>query len=307
MNQLYGIVCVICAAAAFAALDTATKFVSLAVPFAVVMWFRFGFQVLTTSLWLWRTKGTWHLRSQNARLQVYRGALLSLSSILAFFSLKLIPVSDFTAIMMLTPLLMTVVAAFAFKEHISALRWLLVVLGFLGAMVVIRPGHDAFTWGSLLPLLLVVTSAGFQLMSYRLAQLDGAAMTHAYTGWIGFATASVLLPFVLQSAWTGWPQAMQTLGVGAGVVATLLLLIAAFATVGHSLLILGYTHAPVAVLTPYLYVQIPFAVLGGWLVFAHHPDVWAAVGIVIIAISGVLGTWLTARERRVDLQVILDN
>ncbi len=307
MNQLYGIVFVVCAAAAFATLDTTTKYVSVAVPFAVVMWFRFGFQVLTTSAWLAHRTGTWCLASQHLRLQMYRGVLLSLSSILAFFSLKLIPVGDFTAIMMLTPLLMTVVAALAMNEQVSRLRWLLVCMGFVGAMVVIRPGHDGFTWGAVLPLVLVLTSAGFQMLTYKLAQLDDAATTHAYTGWIGFAMASSALPFVWQDAVAGWSVASVQLGVSAWIVAALLLLIAVSATMGHSLLIKGYAHAPVAVLTPYLYVQIPFAVFGGWLVFAHRLDGWTLLGIVIIAISGVLGTWLTARERQADLHMVLDN
>jgi drug/metabolite transporter (DMT)-like permease len=307
MNHLYGIAFVVCAAAAFATLDTATKYVSVAVPFAVVMWFRFGFQVLTTSVWLSRTQGTWRLTSQHVRLQIYRGVLLTGSSILAFFSLKLIPVSDFTALMMLTPLLMTVVAAVALREHISLLRWLLVSMGFVGAMVIIRPGHAAFTWGSLLPLILVFTSAGFQMLTYKLAKLDSAAVTHAYTGWIGFVISSVTLPFALQNSLATWSSASSVLGISAWTLTSLLLLIAVFATIGHSFLILGYAHAPVAVLTPYLYAQIPFAVIGGWLVFAHQLDGWALLGIAIIAFSGVLGTWLTARERQADLRVILDN
>lgn len=307
MNHLYGIAFVICATAAFATLDTATKYVSVAVPFAVVIWFRFGFQVLTTSIWLARTQGTWRLTSGHARLQIYRGVLLTGSSILAFFSLKLIPVSDFTALMMLTPLLMTVVAAVALKERISFLRWLMVLMGFVGAMIIIRPGNEAFTWGSLLPLILVFTSAGFQMLTYRLAKLDSAAVTHAYTGWIGFVISSAILPFALQSSFAAWSSASSVLGVSAWVVASLLLLIAVFATLGHGFLILGYARAPVAVLTPYLYAQIPFAVLGGWLVFAHQLDGWTLLGIAIIAISGVIGTWLTARERHVDLRVILDN
>jgi drug/metabolite transporter (DMT)-like permease len=303
-NQaLRGITYVILAAASFATLDTATKFVSGAVSFAVVMWFRFGFQILTTAVWLKRQRGTVYLPSKATKLQIYRGVLLSVSSALAFFSLKLIPVADFTSIMMLTPLLMTVVAAFSMAEKVSPIRWFFVLLGFTGALVVIRPGHEAFSWGSLLPLLLVLTSTGFQLLTYRLAKLDDAVTTHWYTGWIGFVFASCALPFVIQGGGQGWVDAAMS---GWGVMGWLVL-IAIFATLGHGLLILAYERAPVAVLTPYLYAQIPFAVLGGWLVFSHKLDSWTALGIGIIAVSGVLGTWLTARERKADLHIVLDN
>ncbi len=302
-RTVWGIAYVIMAAASFATLDTATKFVSGEVTFAVVMWFRFGFQILTTGVWLKQQQGSIALTSNAKGLQIYRGILLTLSSALAFFSLKLIPVADFTSIMMLTPLLMTVVAAIAMAEKVSPLRWFFVLLGFVGALVVIRPGHDEFTWGSLLPLLLVVTSTGFQLLTYRLAKLDDAVTTHWYTGWIGFVLATCALPFVIQSSGQAWVDAAMS---GWNVIGWLVL-IAVFATLGHGLLILGYARAPVAVLTPYLYAQIPFAVFGGWLVFAHKLDSWAALGIGIIAASGVLGTWVAARERHTDLRVILDN
>jgi drug/metabolite transporter (DMT)-like permease len=302
-TALRGIAFVILAAASFATLDTATKYVSGVVSFAVVMWFRFGFQILTTGVWLKRQRGSIYLRSNAARLQIYRGFLLTLSSALAFFSLKLIPVADFTSIMMLTPLLMTVVAAFAMAEKVSPLRWFFVLMGFVGALVVIRPGHEAFSWGSLIPLILVGTSTGFQLLTYQLAKLDDAVTTHWYTGWIGFASATLALPFVIQGSGQAWMAAAMS---GWSVMGWLVL-IAIFATLGHGFLILGYARAPVAVLTPYLYVQIPFAVLGGWLVFAHQLDRWTALGIGIIALSGVLGTWVAARERHTDIRVILDN
>lgn len=302
---LRGIGYVVLAAASFATLDTATKFVSAVVPFAVVMWFRFGFQVLTTSLWLQRTQGHLRLSSNAPVLQTYRGVLLAVSSVLAFFSLKLNPVADFTAIMMLTPLLMTVVAALAMDEKVSPLRWFFVLIGFLGALVVIRPGHEAFTWASMMPLVLVLTSTGFQLLTYRLTKLDDAVTTHGYTGWIGFVLATLALPFVMQDV-VSYFSAGQLLP-SAGSVLGVLLLIAVFASLGHGFLILGYARAPVAVLTPYLYVQIPFAVIGGWWVFSHHLDQWTLWGIGIIGVSGVLGTWVAAQERHADIRVILDN
>jgi drug/metabolite transporter (DMT)-like permease len=298
----YGIGYVILAAASFATLDTTTKFISFAVPFAVVMWFRFGFQILTMSIWLKQTRGTMRLVSNEPRLQIYRGVLLAVSSALAFFSLKLIPVGDFTSIMMLTPLIMTVVAAISLNEKISPLRWLFVLMGFVGAIVVIRPGHEAFTWGSLIPLVLVGTSTGFQMLTYRLAQVDDAITTHFYTGFIGFILSSLALPFVIEDGLQAWSAA----ALDAWHVLGLLLLIAVMATIGHGALIFGYARAPVAVLTPYLYAQIPFAVIGGWLVFGHGLDGWSVVGIAIIAMSGVLGTWVAARERHKDIRVILD-
>jgi drug/metabolite transporter (DMT)-like permease len=307
-SAIFGILFITLAACAFATLDTTTKYVSAFVPFAVVMWVRFGFQVLTTSWWLQHRRGSWRLSTQHLRLQLYRGVLLAVSSVLAFFSLKLIPVSDFTALMMLTPLLMTVVAAHSLREPVSVQRWALVLMGFVGAIVIVRPGHAAFTWASLIPLVLVFTSAGFQMLTYQLAKLEDGLITHAYTGWIGFAMATLALPFAAQGdlglvGWEAWQLAAQS----AWQVIEWLLLIAVCASLGHGFLILGYARAPVAVLTPYLYIQIPMAVLGGWWVFSHQLDAWSLLGMCIVAVSGILGTWLTAKERKADLHIILDN
>ena len=80
------------------------------------------------------------------------------------------------------------------------------------------------------------------------------------------------------------------------------LLMGVLASIGHFLLILAYGRAPAATLTPYMYTQIGFAVLGGWLVFDHLPDQWTFVGMGLVALCGALGAWLTVRENRIPIQ-----
>jgi drug/metabolite transporter (DMT)-like permease len=108
---------------------------------------------------------------------------------------------------------------------------------------------------------------------------------HLYTGWTGTLLASLPLPYV----WTEVPE----LGLWAG-----LGIMGLAATVGHFLLILAFYRAPAATITPYLYSQIAFAVLGGLLVFSHIPDHLSLAGMGMIAVCGAAGAWLTARERR---------
>ena len=108
---------------------------------------------------------------------------------------------------------------------------------------------------------------------------------HFYTGWVGTLIASLALPF----AWTSLPD-WHWWG--------LLCLMGFMATVGHFILILAYQRAPASTLTLYLYAQIAFAMLGGWLVYRHIPDHVSLVGIGLIAVCGAAGAWLTVRERR---------
>lgn len=292
-QSLQAIALVVAATACFATLDTTTKFISAAVSVVLVMWVRFVLQTVGTFAVVWPRQGRalWHTKRPG--LQFARALSLLASSTLAFFSLKLLPVADFTAIVMLTPLLMTLVSATALGERVSLLRWVLVLAGFGGALLVIRPGHDTFDWASLLPLALVVVSASFQILTSELAKHDSAVTIHFYTGCVGLAFSTLALPFF----WAGvppWP------------ISGFLLLIAVCSNSGHLLLIFGYARAPMATVTPYLYMQIPFAALGGWLVFARTPDAWSVLGMVVIGLSGAAGTWVTARERRRDVRVILD-
>lgn len=284
-HTLQGIAFVAAAVAFFAALDTTTKAVSLVVPLVMAVWFRYAFQVVATAAMLLPRQGLALLHTRHPWLQLLRGLLLMTTSSLAFVALKFTPVGEFTAIIMLTPLLITVLAAVSLHEHVSLVRWLLVLGGFAGAMMVIRPGHEMFDWASLLPLALVVLLASFQIITGKLARVEDAGTTHFYTGLVGAVGTGLALPFFWATPTTWGPWAA-------------LLAMGLFGTVGHLLLIHGYARAPVATLTPYLYLQVGFATLAGWLVFSHVPDAWAIAGIVAISACGAAGTWLTAREHK---------
>jgi drug/metabolite transporter (DMT)-like permease len=280
----HGIALLIAATACFATLDTGTKFISATVPLALAIWVRYLFQALFTGFVLLPKQGGKPFGTRHPVLQVIRALMLVLSSSLAFFSLKHIQVGEFTAIVMISPLLITLLSAIALKEHVSFLRWVLVAGGFLGVLVVIRPGGEAFQWAMLLPLALVVTNAAFQTLTSKLSKTDSAGTTHFITGCVGVVVTTLLLPFFWQNP-------------GSLAMWATLVVLGALSTAGHYLLIVAYSRAPAAALTPYLYFQIPFATLGGWLAFAHRPDGWALAGFGIIAVCGALGTWVTAREK----------
>lgn len=284
-SALAGIALVIAAVACFATLDTTTKFVSASVPLLMALWFRYFFQALATTAAVLPARGLSVLRTAHPKFQCLRGMLLLLSSLFAFLSLKYMPVGEFTAIGAIVPLLITLLAATALGEKVSTLRWLLVLGGFAGTLIIIRPGGDDFNWALLLPLGMVATNTGFQVLTSRLAKTEDPITMHLYTGWVGTLLASLALPFVWASlpSWSLWGW---------------LVLMGVAATVGHFMLILAYQKAPAATLTPYLYAQIAFAMVGGWVAFSHVPDGWSMVGMAMIAVCGAVGAWLTARESR---------
>ncbi len=283
-SALAGIALVVAAGACFATLDTLTKLVSATVPLLMALWFRYGLQAVVMTVVLVPQRGwaLWHTRRPG--LQVLRGLLLLGSSTMAFLSLKYLPVAEFTAIVSLAPLAITFWAAMVMREAVSPLRWLLVAAGFGGALMIIRPGHDQFSWAMLLPVAVLAINVAYQLLTSRMVRTEDPLTTHLYTGWVGALALSVAVPW----AW-------QTIGPLQWLC---LLVMGVAASSGHLMVILAYRRAPVTTLSPYLYAQIGFAVIGGWLAFAHTPDGWSLAGMSVIALCGALGAWLTVRENR---------
>lgn len=282
-----GIALVLAMGVCFAVSDTAVKYVGAFVPVTFVLWARYAFQAGAMALWLAR-RGRAGLRTAHPKFQWTRGALLLGTSAMSFFGLQLMPVAEFTALGMLTPVVVTTIAALVLREPVSRLRWALVWGGFAGALIVIRPGSGAFGWTAVFPLAMALCYGAFQVLTGRLSALESPLTTHFYTGLVG---ALLLLPFLLATA----PQTLQALRAASAAQLALVLVVCAFATGGHLLLIFAFGLAPTATLMPFLYVQIAFALAASWVVFRHVPDGWAWLGMGVIALCGAATAWLNVR------------
>ena len=195
-HALTGIALVLIAVACFGVLDTTTKQITLTVPLLLALWFRYLFQALITTAIMWPQRGRSLLRTAHPRFQVLRGVLLVVSSLLAFASLRYLPVGEFTALLMVTPIVITLLAAHRLRERVSPLRWALVIGGFAGTLIIVRPGGDLFGWAMLLPMVLVITNAWFQILTSQLARTEDPVTMHFYTGWTGALLATLPLPFI---------------------------------------------------------------------------------------------------------------
>ncbi len=288
-TTLMGIALVLVAMGCFGALDSITKYVSNSVPVFMAIWFRYTVQAVLTTAVVLPLRGKAALRTAHPKFQILRGVLMLCISLLGYLSLRFMPVGEFTAIVMIAPLIITLLAATLLHEKVSALRWALVAGGFIGTLIIIRPGHDAFEWATLLPVCLAFSMAWFQTLTSKLAKTEDPATMHLYTGWVASLICALGLPFV----WQSLPSSQ---------VWWLLALVGLLGTIGHFLLILGYQRAPASTLTPYLYAQIAFAMLGGWLLFSHVPDGYALFGMAMIAICGAASAWLVVREGKMVIE-----
>jgi drug/metabolite transporter (DMT)-like permease len=282
---LFGIGLLLMASACFAILDTTTKRVTMVVPVVMAIWARYFFQALLTTAVVLPLKGLAVFQTQNPRQQLTRGVLLTLVTGLAFLSLKLLPVAEFTAIVMTVPLLVTLLAARTLGEHVSPQRVWLVCGGFVGTLIIVRPGTAVFGWTLLIPLALVLVNAAFQLLTSKMARTEDAFTTQFYTTWVGTVLTSVPLFWF-------WVPVTETR------VLLELVLMGVAGVTGHFLLIMAFERSPAGTLMPYMYAQIGFAMLGGWLVFDHVPDHFSLLGIGLIALCGTAGGVLTVYELR---------
>lgn len=267
----------------FSVMDVTNKVVVAGMPLLMALWFRYVFQAVATTLTVLPRRGWSLLETRHWKLHLLRGILLLICSALAFISLQHMPVAEFTALAMLTPLVVTVLAHFVMHEHVSPLRWVFIIGGLVGALFIVRPGSQMTLATAWLPLTMVLAYALFQILTSHMARSENPVTMHFYTGWVGTAIASVMV--------LGWWTTDLTLAQWA-----MLVLIGSAGTLGHYLLILAFARAPASSITPFLYCGIAFATLAGWLVFSHVPDTMALLGMLLIVCCGVAAGWLTARE-----------
>ncbi|MEI7536850.1 MAG: DMT family transporter [Comamonadaceae bacterium] len=282
-RQGVGIVLIVLAALCFATLDTSIKHATRLAPVLMLLWFRYAFQAVATLALRFPVQKFSLLATANPRFQLLRGVLLLLTSACSFLALQYLPVGEFTAMTMLSPVAATALAAWVMKTRVSHQRWLLLVAGLAGVLLVVRPGGQVFGWALLFPAVHVASYAWFMLLTGRLSGEENPYTTHFYTGLVGTLVMCPVVVFSWETAALAahWPW---------------FLLIGFLGTFGHLMLIRAFARASAPVLTPYLYTQIGFATISGWIFFDHVPDALAWLGIAVIAGSGVGNALLLSSE-----------
>ena len=281
-----GVVLMVAAVSCFAAMDTTVRHLGSAAPVLLLLILRYLTQALVMAPAL--ALSGLGFRSPRPRFQILRALLLLGCSAATFMGLRYLPVAENTAITMLTPVLVTLLSVLLFKEHISVLRWVLVLGAFAGALIVIRPGSGLFGWAVFWPLGGSLAYAGFQLITSHFAAREDPYITHFWTGAIGALALMPAWPLGVVDVLGAW----QALPTGSRVS---IAVIGLLGTGGHLLLILALGRAPGSQLMPLIYVQIAAAVLLGWLVLDHVPDGWAWVGMAVIAACGAATAMLNLR------------
>ncbi|WP_075258322.1 DMT family transporter [Herbaspirillum camelliae] len=261
-------------------LDTAGKLLALA-GYHVVMiaWMRYTinlfFMAATLAPLYRRRHGRSILQTNRLGLQLGRGALLLGSTLIFFSVLKIVPLAEGTAMNFCAPLIVLAISPWLLGERSYLSRWIAVLVGFTGMLIVIRPSGDIPPYGVALGLISAFTQALLSILNRKASQADNPMVTLFYGALVGSVVSTLLVPFF----WTSHtPTAVElAILVSTGITST----------IGHFLQNSAYRHAEASVLTPFFYAQIISACGMGWLVFGQFPDRITVLGIAIICASGV--------------------
>lgn len=257
----------------FSAVDTMAKFLTDTIHPLQIVWCR-QLGLLIGVLILVGLRGRSVLVSASPKLQIGRGALAAISATLFIIGVKFVPLADAVAITFVAPFMVTVMGALILREPVGIRRWTAVVIGFIGTLIVIRPGL-----GVLHPAagLLVIAAGAFalrQILSRILAGGDGAATTVAYTAIVSCALLTAPMLFVWET-----PGSVTEI--------VLLVAMAVLAAFGETLVIMALDAAQAVVVAPLQYSLLIWGTLYGYFVFGQFPDGWTWLGALIIVATGI--------------------
>jgi drug/metabolite transporter (DMT)-like permease len=262
-------------------LDATMKYLVHHYSLPMAAWGRYFFHLASFGLWILAAYGPIAVRTRRLPLQIVRALLLVAMTFLFVAALGLLPLADVTAINFLSPIVVTALSATVLRESVDWRRWLAVLVGFAGVLVIVRPGGEAVNWGALLALGATFFFALYQIATRALAPTDAAATTLFYTALVGTVATSLIVPFF----WVAPTVSDSALMVMAGVMGG----------GGHYLLIHAYRHAQASLIAPIFYVQIVFSAAFGFVLFDEVPDLWTGVGAALIILGGL---WIWSQERR---------
>jgi drug/metabolite transporter (DMT)-like permease len=265
-------------------LDASAKWLVLAgVPVLVVTWVRYVMHLALMTAVVLPSRGRGIFKTQSLPRQLVRGLLMVLSTVLFFSVLRRLPLAEATSLNFMAPLFLMAMAPWLLGEAHRWHRWVGVVMGFAGVLIVVRPGSALDPIGVALGLLTALTFAFFQIATRRVAH-DHPLTTNYYGGLFGSIALTVALPWFWETPELSPGQWLLLISTG----------FTGF--VGHLLQIMAYSKTQATLLAPFSYLQIIAAAMLGWLAFGQLPDLTTAIGIGLICLAGLsVVLWETRR------------
>jgi len=261
-------------------MDTIAKYLSSDLSFFQITWARYFFTVFFTlpfMFFFFKKNLTW---TSQPRLQFFRGLTLFFANILFFYSISIISMAKALTLAFVAPLITTTLSSIFLSEKVGFRRWSAVIVGFVGSLIVIRPGFIEFNLATIAALGTGFFYGIYLVITRKLHTSDSPLLTLLLTGVVGAIIGSIFVPLVwINPTFNQW---------------SLLALMGIFACLGHLFLILSLKYADASKLAPFGYFEIVTNVILGYYFFSDFPHYWTWLGLTIIICSGV---YISLRER----------
>ena len=260
-------------------MDGFAKYLSSDLPVLQITWARYFFTVAFTlpiMFFFFRKNLVW---TDKPKLQLIRGLILLTANVCFFYSISIISLAKALTLAFIAPLIVTAFSPIFLGEKVGFRRWSAVIIGFIGSMVVIRPGFVEINLASLAALGTGVMYGFYLIITRKLSSSDNPLLTLLLTGVVGAIIISFVMPFVwIKPTLNQWSM-MAAIGV--------------FACVGHLFIILSLKYADASKLAPFSYFEIVTNIIIGYYFFSDFPDKWTFLGLFIIILSGI---YISRRE-----------
>ncbi len=280
-RPIIGVALMLGAMASLPFIDVLAKFLGQqGVPILQIVWARLVFGAVITLPFAVRHGGAARLWPERPYYHSFRAAFLILATFCFFLSLTYLPIADALAIFFVQPLVVTVLSALVLKEQVGPRRWAAVFIGFIGTLIIIRPGFAEVNPGSGLALAAGTFLAVYFVMTRKIAGQAPAMVTTFQTNLIGAAMMTLAIPLLWQSPSLGQWAMLASLGV--------------VATLGHFMIVRAYDFAEASLLAPLAYTEMIMATALGWWFFGDFPDGWTITGVAILIGCALYISW---RER----------
>jgi drug/metabolite transporter (DMT)-like permease len=281
-RRLVGIGLMVAAFATFAMLDATAKYLVAYLGVGLIVFARYAFSFVFVAIWVWQQGGAALLITRHGGLQVVRGLLLVISTGTNFVAVGYLQLAQTSSIGFSNPLWVCALSPLLLGERVGPRRWLAVIVGFIGVLVIIRPGTLSFHWAMLLSLTSALSTALYQIATRKVGADDRALTSLFYVSLVGSFAAAPIAPVGL---------VMPDVGQWG-----LLALMGFYGMFGHYMLTQAHRLAPAPVLAPFVYSQIIWMTLIGFVMFGDIPDAMTIAGGSVVVASGL---YVLYRERRV--------
>ncbi len=263
-------------------LDAVGKILMSEVGLPLLIWARYLGQVLISVPLSATFAGPQFWRSTKPRLQLFRSFLMLMTSVLFFAGIHWLPLAEASAISFTAPIWVALLSAPILGERVAKMDWWVAGIGFSGILLIVRPGTEIFHSAALLIGMMAVVNAIFQLLTRKLTQ-DHPFTTFFYSGLVGLVVSTIWILVIGINEPLSWPTVLRLASVGL------------LGGMGHLFFVLAFYRASPATLTPFVYLQMIWAIGLGWLIFDQLPDLWSLLGMAIIIGSGL---WLILHRHR---------